>query len=193
MILDLHTAIETLYLYRNSNRMGGRLGHLSAAARLVAVGVLVRSVADVEQLLPEGSVLRPKGLGGLRHEPHAIGQFHRILGDLVQLELRRVCRPMNAGGLAQQTDRQERAARVRQGAGYHRAHVLGGGEIKELVRPCVSAGQRLFPPFFTDYIGGFAPKNGFRTAGIKNKRGAPSARNSSKTLHDGPDVPLFGA
>lgn len=71
-------------------------GHIFAGGRqswgrahLVAIGVLVRGVPDVVQLLADGKVLCSKGLGSRSHEPLAFGQFCRVLGELVQLELQR--------------------------------------------------------------------------------------------------------
>lgn len=92
---------------------------IQIAARLVTVGVLVRRMVDVEQLLPENCVLRPKRLGGFSHRTHAIGEFHGILGELVQLGLRCGSGQIT-GGLAQETDRKNGAARERQAA----VHIL---------------------------------------------------------------------
>ncbi len=73
--------------------MDGNDAVTTKVARLVAVGILVLGVADVEQLLPESEVLRPERLGGLCQEPRAIGKLCGVRGDLVQLELwRRVFR-----------------------------------------------------------------------------------------------------
>lgn len=52
---------------------------------LVAVGVLVRGVPDVEQFLTDGNVLCTKGFDSRGHEPLAFGQLCCVLGELVQL------------------------------------------------------------------------------------------------------------
>lgn len=51
--------------------------------RLIAVGVLVLRVSDVEQLLPQGRVLSSQRTHGLRNVTQALGNLLRVHGQLV--------------------------------------------------------------------------------------------------------------
>lgn len=51
--------------------------------RLVAVGVLILGVTNVEQFLPQGCVLRSQWAHGLRNMPQALGNLFGALGQLV--------------------------------------------------------------------------------------------------------------
>ena len=56
--------------------------------RLIAVGILVVGVSDVEQLLADGGVLRPEGLRSLLKEARPLGKLGGVGGHLLELELR---------------------------------------------------------------------------------------------------------
>lgn len=57
-------------------------------------------------------MLRPKGLRGFSHEPHAIGKFHGILGELFQLDLRCVPGQQQVGCAERPIEKNDRRGKV---------------------------------------------------------------------------------
>lgn len=65
--------------------------------RLVAVGVFILGVPDVEQLFPQGGLLHAQRRRDLCHLLHEIGNLYGILGQLLHFELCRVEKRSKAG------------------------------------------------------------------------------------------------